>query len=298
MQSVPYDFIERTILLVAPPSFDKFGTKRPSPFTSLQCHWGRYAKRLLDQTEHYSLYVNVHHLPDLYGWALLGETRVHIEDVLQKKRINIAEVWFLSHPQPDPLEKVEKETVQSLLRRCSSTTIVTLFKLPGPSSEVAAVLESIPRVSDLSVVSKVHDEPAFSALVEKHLQRGCLRSLEFIYMVVPSSLFPAVRTFLEESRFVSFSGKFAMEEEDFVKELASLLAANFKKRKSTLREVDVEASQVFVEALHTELGGATEEWPGTLSTRLRPPQEAPFHEIVAHFQYSTYSCKVIQFQRL
>uniref|UniRef100_A0A1I7ZF92 FBD domain-containing protein n=1 Tax=Steinernema glaseri TaxID=37863 RepID=A0A1I7ZF92_9BILA len=272
MDSVPYDFVERTIRIVSSPN-----GYTPSNFTSLQGHWGRYAKRLFDETEHCELCVYVRHLPDLY-YDLDGQSKVRIEDLLRKNHINVDEMKMYFDIDFDPeVEKTETETIQSILRRSNALTKLTLYGLPSPSSEVASLLESIPRVSDLSVESKVHDESAVSALVEKHAQQGCLRSLQFLNMAVPSSLFPAVRTFFENSKFFSFIGKFSrkndfLEEDDFVKELASLFAASFKQRMSTLQGVDVEASQAFLEVFLEELGSAAEEWPGTLSTRLRPPQ--------------------------
>uniref|UniRef100_A0A1I7XY67 Ras-associating domain-containing protein n=1 Tax=Steinernema glaseri TaxID=37863 RepID=A0A1I7XY67_9BILA len=104
MDSIPYNFIEEVILRTS-------STERSS-FVSLQGHWGRYAKLLVEETDDFKLFVNLDSLPDLYSYVYQEGTSISAADILQRKRTNLRNLVVLSAPGVHPgAEKItDKES--------------------------------------------------------------------------------------------------------------------------------------------------------------------------------------------
>uniref|UniRef100_A0A1I8AJC5 KH_dom_type_1 domain-containing protein n=1 Tax=Steinernema glaseri TaxID=37863 RepID=A0A1I8AJC5_9BILA len=276
MDSVPYDFIERTILLAGPPN--------RSPFATLRGHWGRYTKVLEDETEHIHLYVDVH--PDLqlsarvkyhhdcrfnpaYYWAIPME--LGMEDLAQKNHVNIARVIVSGEsdvfmdPMAEMIDDVKKEMLMRLLRHSNGLTTLDLFTLPKDVPTLTDLLEAIPRVENIMLggLMTVEDVSFALSLMKNHVQRGCLKGLCF-GMPISRAYFPLVRVFLEETEFHLFLGKVTSEDEDFAKEVILLIMASLMRRKQRFQnsEVVMRGSPRVLDVLKKEIRKVEESWSG------------------------------------
>uniref|UniRef100_A0A1I7YK71 FBD domain-containing protein n=1 Tax=Steinernema glaseri TaxID=37863 RepID=A0A1I7YK71_9BILA len=189
MNSVPYDFIERTILLARPPKMVK-----PSPFASFSGHWGRYAKLLDDQTEYFTLFVNVNRFPTLHCTVRQGEKGIRMEDALQKKHTSLlwACVFISPHIQPkaEKLDNRKKEILQKFIRRSNGRTHVKLYGCPKEAHVLTDLLAAIPRVRSILLDPDVEDAFAVASFIEKHAQQKCLHSLDFDGLFVAAMVSP------------------------------------------------------------------------------------------------------------
>uniref|UniRef100_A0A1I8AGR4 F-box domain-containing protein n=1 Tax=Steinernema glaseri TaxID=37863 RepID=A0A1I8AGR4_9BILA len=298
MDSVPYEFIERTIVLASDPR--RF---RPSPFASLSGHWGRYAESY-EMTEKYELIIWLRTYSDFLCFAHQRGTRVRIEELLQKKhtwlvRLEMRGTLLFNHLENVPWESMSTlaqiQELQRLLRRSNGITTVNVGTLwPRDDPEITDILEAIPRilamnleVEDLSSVSsivekhvqqrclkaiprilamhlEVEDLSSVSSIVEKHTRRRCLKGLDF-EEPIPRIYFPLVHQFLEKTKFLYFRGGFRAEEEDLAKETMKLIVANIKERILGLKWVYLRASSSVLEEFKKELEDVAERWPGRLS---------------------------------
>uniref|UniRef100_A0A1I7ZB11 DHC_N1 domain-containing protein n=1 Tax=Steinernema glaseri TaxID=37863 RepID=A0A1I7ZB11_9BILA len=253
MISVPFDFIERTILLAYP--FKKVFFN-PYP---LRGHWRRYAIHLQNTTEEYDLTVNICDLPDLYCSMVQGELSVRIEDMLRKKHTTLSSITiersFDVPPEAEKIDDQKKEMLQRLLRRSNGLTSVNLSELPKGAPALVDILEAIPRVWNLVFDPEVEDVFTAVSLVEKHARQRCLKQLNSL-QILQRKLFPLVKAFLKECEFSGFVVNFVLEEEDFTKEMIRLIADNLKKRMARVLQVGVYGKPTLVDQLRKEMGNA------------------------------------------
>uniref|UniRef100_A0A1I7Z707 FBD domain-containing protein n=1 Tax=Steinernema glaseri TaxID=37863 RepID=A0A1I7Z707_9BILA len=255
MDRVPYDFIERTILLAPLPERVIF------PFTYLSGHWGRFAARLKKEIVYYYIHVEVFHFPDIY-FMVFQEDRgaVRCEELLQKKRTSLTTLTIYI-PLPDFPQKAEKmddqnnAMLQNLLRRSNGLTKVDLTYWTWHAPLLTALLEAIPRIRSIefSYRRTFKDGPAMLPLVEKHVRQRCLRKLLF-YGPLPGNMLPVARVFLKEAEFYQFKMFDISEERESDNEVITLIAEKLKKQRAQQRRVVVLSTPFLLDKMKKEMG--------------------------------------------
>uniref|UniRef100_A0A1I7YW12 Radical SAM protein n=2 Tax=Steinernema glaseri TaxID=37863 RepID=A0A1I7YW12_9BILA len=249
MDTVPRVFVERVILLAgAPDHYDSF---KPLSFVPVRGHWGRYAQLLMDKTEHFEVHISVD--AQCFHCCPVGSRKlVRVEDILQKKHVNVAKIVVLSKPHVPRGVYMIDEQKNMLKRLLSRSNGLTCVEIENCTPLMGEILEAIPRVKDLILQNAAECNPVVLALVEKHVQSLVLLGLGTA--VVPRSFFPVIRKFLVECEFDVFEAGFAREDEDFAREIMKPIAASLKKRVEGLNPcVLVKGSQLLVEYLEKTL---------------------------------------------
>uniref|UniRef100_A0A1I7ZGS7 F-box domain-containing protein n=1 Tax=Steinernema glaseri TaxID=37863 RepID=A0A1I7ZGS7_9BILA len=268
MDSVPYDFIEQTILLVAPLEVSR------SPFSTLQGHWGRYAKVLDEKTTHIEVFVNLR-LPDLYYYvdshrlltSYLASPKLSVDDLCQRKHVNVLKVIVSSAPDlnlvAEKIDEQTKEKLLRLLRRSNGLTTLIVRDWPNDAPALTTLLEALPRIQEITFhrYKMAENVAAVHSILEKHVQRRCLSRINFWDHPIPKVLFPVVLDFAKDPKFIALEGVVPSNEEDFAKELIRLFAANAKKRHFTSEKIFVAASPLLLDEFKKEIEDEAEHWP-------------------------------------
>uniref|UniRef100_A0A1I7ZGG2 GRAS domain-containing protein n=1 Tax=Steinernema glaseri TaxID=37863 RepID=A0A1I7ZGG2_9BILA len=254
MDAVPYDFIERTVLL-ASAGFHSSGMS--SPFSLLRGHWGRFTSRLAAETVYYELILHLptSHVPYLtYNVSHLG-TRV--EKLLQMKYTSLTYISIVGDDVIGKLSDLQSaEMVQDLFKRSIGVTNVFIDDDAKDLTPVVALLEAIPRVQSIRFPNPP-EAPAMdvvSSLVEKHVRQGYLKALDISGHPIPRNYLPLVRMFIDESDFYCFGASFSLEDDDYATEVMRMMSASVKRRLHSCSEVHVRARRTLIDELKRELG--------------------------------------------
>uniref|UniRef100_A0A1I7YFZ8 Sterile domain-containing protein n=1 Tax=Steinernema glaseri TaxID=37863 RepID=A0A1I7YFZ8_9BILA len=277
MDAVPFDFIERTVILASIANVQFW------PYcdgATLQGNWGRFMKSIKEDTFQYALAFFIDS-NDLYYSASQNANTVRIEDLLEKKKTCLLSMYVKKkqyyYPECDKMDDQKLEMIQRLVKRSNGRTAMTMEQNLKMMPAVVAIMDAIPRVNSIHIfpyaateeAQATQEVPAVLSFVKKHIQKRCLTRLNMrgIYPI-PNTYFPLIRTFLQHSEFSAFFGKFAQKDKDFAKEVMRLIKTNVAGRDQELEEQwyqRLSASPILFNELQEEINSVEEQWPATIA---------------------------------
>uniref|UniRef100_A0A1I7Y8U8 FTH domain-containing protein n=1 Tax=Steinernema glaseri TaxID=37863 RepID=A0A1I7Y8U8_9BILA len=237
MDSVPYEFVKQTLLLVGP---SESHCESWASCHSLSGHWGGLSMILDDETVQCSIVINCVSLSELNYIVGIDDTpddNVTIEDLLAKKHINISFLGVIDDTAqlcgPKKIDKEQSKLLQRLLSRSNGNTRLHLKICLWKSPELDTILGAIPRVVEANPrnTANVAENPSILSLLTRHIQSGNLRKLNFSFEPVHRSFFPVIRQFFKEVKITYFRGCFVQEDEQFAKEVVSLISGKLKRKR-------------------------------------------------------------------